>query len=634
MSDVTAAKKPRGTDDVPVPPTLRKSLKNRHIQLIALGGAIGTGLFYGSSESIQLAGPSILLAYLVGGLAIFMIVRALSEMAVEDPKAGAFSYYATRYWSRRAGFISGWNYWFNYVLVAMVELAVVGSFVNYWFPNIPKWVSAAVFLVAIAALNLMGVNKFGEFEFWFAIIKIVAVLAMILGGLYVVIANVPTASGIRASFANWFTVDGGFLPHGLMTRNADGTWTGLLMALVVVMFSFGGTELIGITAGETENPRTTIPKATNGIIWRILVFYICALGVIMAVIPWSKIDGDSSPFVQIFDSVGVHAAAGILNFVCLTAVMSVYNSGLYANSRMLYSLAKQGNAPAYLGKLSKKGVPVGGVITSAIIIAIAVVVVFVWPEFAFNYLMSIATIAAAINWIMIMITEIKFRRMVAAGDGPAELKGLKGKEALDKIAFKLPFANVTPYVVIAFMLLVVVLMCFSASYRIAVIAGVIWLAVLFAAAQLALGQSGSERGEDAAVIVDAAAATAESSHKTQNGLLFRLLLPESAGYGNKSRMGMPFLRLDGAIRPARPDRRPQSAVPSGVTGSADSTGEVWSVRSRRNGCAGRPSSLNSGAGPQLRQAYRIATGSGTSGVASVIVPMLRLLIGMPNSVAL
>ena len=385
----------------------------------------------------------------------------------------------------------------------MVELAVVGSFVNYWFPNIPKWVSAAVFLVAIAALNLMGVNKFGEFEFWFAIIKIVAVLAMILGGLYVVIANVPTASGIRASFANWFTVDGGFLPHGLMTRNADGTWTGLLMALVVVMFSFGGTELIGITAGETENPRTTIPKATNGIIWRILVFYICALGVIMAVIPWSKINGDSSPFVQIFDSVGVHAAAGILNFVCLTAVMSVYNSGL------LYSLAKQGNAPAYLGKLSKKGVPVGGVITSAIIIAIAVVVVFVWPEFAFNYLMSIATIAAAINWIMIMITEIKFRRMVAAGDGPAELKGLKGKEALDKIAFKLPFANVTPYVVIAFMLLVVVLMCFSASYRIAVIAGVIWLAVLFAAAQLALGKSGSERGEDAAVIVDAAAATAE-----------------------------------------------------------------------------------------------------------------------------
>ena len=484
MSETNATHAPRETDDVPVPATLRKSLKNRHIQLIALGGAIGTGLFYGSSESIALAGPSILLAYLIGGLVIFMIVRALSEMAVEDPKAGAFSYYATRYWSKRAGFISGWNYWFNYVLVAMVELAVVGSFVNYWFPNIPKWVSAAVFLVVIAALNLMGVSKFGEFEFWFAIIKIVAVIAMILGGLYVIIANVPTASGIRASFANWFTIDGGFMPHGLMAQNTDGTWTGLLMALVVVMFSFGGTELIGITAGETENPRVTIPKATNGIIWRILVFYILALGVIMAVVPWNKIDGNSSPFVQIFDSVGVHAAAGILNFVCLTAVMSVYNSGLYANSRMLYSLAKQGNAPAYLGKLTRRGVPAAGVITSAIIIAIAVVVVFVWPEFAFNYLMSIATIAAAINWTMIMITEIHFRRVVAAGNGPAELKDLKGKEALDKIAFKLPFARVMPYIVIAFMALVVVLMCFSASYRIAVVAGVIWLIVLFVAYEL------------------------------------------------------------------------------------------------------------------------------------------------------
>ena len=364
------------------------------------------------------------------------------------------------------------------------DVSVVGSFVNYWFPAIPQWVSAAVFLVVIAAMNLLGVSKFGEFEFWFAIIKIVAVIAMIVGGLAVPIAGLPTDSGVKASFSNWFALDGGVLPHGLLQQSADGQWTGLLMALVVVMFSFGGTELIGITAGETENPRTTIPKATNGIIWRILVFYICALGVIMAVIPWSKIDGDSSPFVQIFDSVGVHAAAGILNFVCLTAVMSVYNSGLYANSRMLYSLAKQGNAPAYLGKLSKKGVPVGGVITSAIIIAIAVVVVFVWPEFAFNYLMSIATIAGVINWSMIMVTEIHFRRHVAAGDGPGELAGLTGDEALGRIHFKLPFARVMPYVVLAFLAFVVVLMCFSSSYRVAVIAGVVWLAILLTAYQV------------------------------------------------------------------------------------------------------------------------------------------------------
>ena len=415
-----------------------------------------------------------------------MIVRALSEMSVEDPRAGAFSYYATRYWSKRAGFVSGWNYWFNYILVSMVELSVVGSFVNYWFPAIPQWVSAAVFLVVIAAANLLGVSKFGEFEFWFAIIKIVAVVAMIAGGLAVLAAGLPTDSGIRASFANWFALDGGFLPNGLMQRTSDGQWTGLLMALCVVMFSFGGTELIGITAGETEDPRTTIPKATNGIIWRILVFYIGALGVIMAVVPWNTIDGKTSPFVQIFDSVGVHAAAGILNFVCLTAVMSVYNSGLYANSRMLYSLAKQGNAPAYLGKLNSKGVPVAGVLTSAVITAIAVVVVFVWPEFAFNYLMSIATIAGIINWTMIMFTEMKFRKVVEAGGAPEDsnLAGKSGQEALDAIHFKLPFAKVTPWVVLVFLALVVVLMCFSASYRIAVIAGVIWLAILFVAYQI------------------------------------------------------------------------------------------------------------------------------------------------------
>lgn len=468
-------------DEHTTEPTLSKSLLNRHIQLIALGGAIGTGLFYGSSESISLAGPSILLAYIVGGLAIFMIVRALSEMSVEDPRAGAFSFYASKYWSKRAGFISGWNYWFNYILVSMVELAVVGSFVNYWFPQIPQWVSAVFFLVLIMLMNLFGVSKFGEFEFWFALIKIVAVIAMIIGGAAVIIANLPTASGIRASFANWFTIDGGFFPHGLLTRSANGHFSGLLMALVVVMFSFGGTELIGITAGETKDPQVTIPRATNGIIVRIIVFYVAALGIIMAVVPWDRIDGQISPFVQIFDSVGIRVAAGILNFVCLTAVMSVYNSGLYSNSRMLYSLAKQGNAPSYLGHLNAHGVPVAGVLTSAAITGLAVVVVFLWPDFAFNYLMSIATIAGMINWTMIMITELKFRREVAAGNGPHALAQFHGKEALDHIQFKLPWAHVTPYVVIAFLGLVAVLMCFSPSYRVALIAGAIWLATLFIA---------------------------------------------------------------------------------------------------------------------------------------------------------
>ncbi|AKV56164.1 aromatic amino acid transporter [Bifidobacterium actinocoloniiforme DSM 22766] len=470
---------------------LQRTLKNRHIQLISLGGAIGTGLFYGSSESIKLAGPAILLAYLIGGAAIFMIVRALSEMSVEDAQAGAFSYYASRYWSKRAGFVSGWNYWLNYILVSMVELAVVGSFVSYWFPAIPAWVSAAVFLLVITAANLMGVARFGEFEFWFATIKIVAIIAMIIGGAAVVIMALPTTGGMRASFSNWFN-DGGFFPTGLLRRGPGGQWTGLLMALTMVMFSFGGTELIGITAGETADPRKTIPRATNDIIWRILVFYIAALGVIMAVVPWRSIGQPdargvvTSPFVQIFDSVGVHAAAGILNFVCLTAVMSVYNSALYSNSRMLYSLAQQGNAPSYLARVSRGGVPYAGVLTSAAITALAVLVVFLWPRFAFNYLMSVATIATLINWTIIMITEMKFRKAVAAGRGPGALAGRTGQPALNAIAFKLPWPRVTPWVLLAFMALVVALMCFSPSYRVAVIIGPIWLAALVAAYQLTM----------------------------------------------------------------------------------------------------------------------------------------------------
>ncbi|MCI1984771.1 MAG: amino acid permease [Bifidobacteriaceae bacterium] len=462
---------------------LRKNLTNRHIQLIALGGAIGTGLFYGSSESISLAGPSVLLAYLIGGVIIFLVVRALGEMSVEDPKAGAFSYYASEYWSKRAGFVSGWNYWFNYILVSMVELSVVGQFVNYWFPQIPQWITACVFLVGITAANLLGVKMFGEFEFWFAIIKVVAVIAMIVAGVVVVAMAVPGVGGAVASFSNLFS-DGGFFPNGIMTHVAagkgasGGQWTGFLMALVVVMFSFGGVELIGVTAGETADPKHTIPKATNDIIWRILVFYIGALGVIMAVVPWAHIgqpDANGtviSPFVQIFDSIGVKSAATILNFVCLTAVVSVYNSGLYSNSRMLYSLAEQGNAPRALSKLSKNGVPYVGVLASAAITAVAVVVVFLWPAFAFNYLMAIAMTAAIINWVMIMITQLKFRaRRKASGN-------------TEKLDFPLPLHRITPWITIVFLLAVVVLMCFSPGYLPAVIIGPIWLAILLGAYQI------------------------------------------------------------------------------------------------------------------------------------------------------
>ena len=442
--------------------SFRRELKNRHIQMIALGGAIGTGLFYGSAESISLAGPSILLAYVVGGLVIFAVVRALGEMSVNEPRTGAFSYYAYKHWSPRAGFVSGWNYWFNYVAVAMVELAVVGTFVAYWLPDVPNGVSAAFFLVTITAINLVGVRAFGEFEFWFALIKVVAVIGMIVLGVVVVVLAINDNPALPDPSFRHLVDDGGFFPHGV---------TRTVMALVVVMFSFGGAELVGITAGEASDPARTIPRAINQVIWRILLFYVLALAVIMAVVPWATIDGTTSPFVQIFDSVGVKGAAHVLNLVVLTAVMSVYSSALYSNGRMLHTLAHQGSAPAFLGRVGRNGVPVYGVLVSSAVTGVAVVVVTIWPDFAFRYLMAIATIAGVINWSMIVITQRKFRRRI-------------GADASARLAFPLPGGAVTTWVVLAFLAGVVVLMALSPDYRTAVVVGPVWVALLLVAFEL------------------------------------------------------------------------------------------------------------------------------------------------------
>ncbi|GLJ61376.1 aromatic amino acid transporter AroP [Microbacterium barkeri] len=441
---------------------LKRELRSRHIQMIALGGAIGTGLFYGSSDAIGVAGPSVLLAYLVVGAVIFLIIRALGEMSVDEPVSGAFSHYAHRNWSPRAGFVSGWNYWFNYIAVAMVELSVVGSFVNYWLPAVPTWVSAAIVLVLITGVNLIGVRAFGEFEFWFAIIKVAAVIAMIVLGVVVVVLGINSSPDLPTpSFAH-LVDDGGFFPLGV---------GGTIASLAIVAFSFGGAELVAVTAGEAADPERTIPKAVNQVVLRILIFYIGALAVIMSVVPWSLLDGETSPFVQIFDRVGIPGAAHILNLVVLTAVVSVYNSGLYSNGRMLYSLAQRGSAPAYLGRLSRRGAPVAGVLTSSAVTVIAVVVVFLWPEFAFQYLLSIALIAAIINWGMIVITQMRFRRRI-------------GPDAAAALAFPLPFARVAPWIVLAFLAGVVVLMAFSPQYRTAVVIGPVWIGVLLAAYEI------------------------------------------------------------------------------------------------------------------------------------------------------
>ena len=376
---------------------LSRGLKNRHVQLIALGGAIGTGLFLGVSTTVQMTGPAVLLGYGLGGFIAFMIMRQLGEMMVEEPVAGSFSHFANKYWDPFAGFASGWNYWILYVLVGMAELTAIGTFVHFWLPNVPVWASAGFFFVLINLVNLVNVRLYGEFEFWFSIIKVIAIIAMIAFGSYLLFSG---NGGEEARLSNLWALEGGFMPHGL---------SGFSMAMVFIMFSFGGLELIGIAAAETDDPAHTIPKATNQVIYRILIFYIGALAVLLSLMPWMKMTKEITPFVMVFQSLDQNFIAHVLNAIVLTAALSVYNSGVYSNSRMLFGLATQGNAPKFFMNITDKGVPVNAVLFSALITGSCVAINYFMPEDAFKFLMALVVSALVLNWFMISYAHLKFR---------------------------------------------------------------------------------------------------------------------------------------------------------------------------------------------------------------------------------
>ncbi|GAA4337162.1 amino acid permease [Pigmentiphaga soli] len=375
---------------------LQRGLKNRHIQLIALGGAVGTGLFLGIAQTIRLAGPSVLLGYAIGGSIAFLILRQLGEMVVEEPVAGSFSHFAYKYWGDFAGFASGWNYWVLYVLVGMAELTAVGIYVQYWWPGVPTWASAVVFFAAINAINLVHVKLYGEFEFWFAIVKVAAIVAMIAFGAYLLLAG---KAGPQAGIGNLWRL-GGFFPNGA---------GGLVMAMAVIMFSFGGLELVGITAAEADDPRHSIPRATNQVVYRILLFYVGSLLVLLSLYPWRDVVEGGSPFVLIFRALDAGAVAAALNVVVLTAALSVYNSCVYCTSRMLVGLAEQGNAPARMREVDRRGVPLAALGASAAATGLCVLINYAIPQAAFGLLMSLVVSALVLNWLMICIAHLRFR---------------------------------------------------------------------------------------------------------------------------------------------------------------------------------------------------------------------------------
>ena len=363
-----------------------------------MGGAIGTGLFLGSAQVIQSAGPSIILGYAIGGLIAFLIMRQLGEMIVHEPVAGSFSHFANKYWGKFPGFLAGWNYWILYILVAMTELTAVAKYINYWWPHIPAWSSVLFFFIVITLINLGNVKFYGESEFWLAIIKVAAVISMIVFGLYLLFT---ADAGSTASFSNLWS-HGGFFPNG---------FDGLFYMLAFLMFAFGGIELIGMAAAEAKDPEKTIPKAINQVVFRILIFYVGSLTILLSLVPWNQLDLgglDKSPFVMIFSQLGIGWAAHLLNFIILTAALSVYNSGMYANSRMLYGLAQQGNAPKVFMKVNKQGTPIPAVLFSAVLIFGCVLLNYFVPEDALSHLIYIVVGALVLNWAMITLTHLKF----------------------------------------------------------------------------------------------------------------------------------------------------------------------------------------------------------------------------------
>ncbi|AVZ73035.1 amino acid transporter [Streptomyces lunaelactis] len=382
---------------------LQAGLKNRHLSMIAIGGVIGAGLFFGSSSGIAAAGPAILLSYaLVGALVVF-VMRMLGEMAAANPTSGSFSAYADRALGRWAGFSIGWLYWFFWVVVLAVEATAGAKILESWIPDVPQWGWALIVMVVLTVTNLASVASYGEFEFWFAGIKVVAISAFVLIGVLAVFGVLPGSDNPGAGFAH-LTDAGGFMPNG-----AGAILTGVLM----VVFSFMGSEIVTLAAGESEDPQRAVTKATNSVIWRIGVFYLGSIFVVLTLLPWNdKSIIDKGSYVAALDSIGIAHAGQIMNVIVLTAVLSCLNSGLYTASRMAFSLGQRGDAPKAFGRTNSRGVPQAAILGSVVFGFLAVFFNYKWPDTVFAFLLNSSGAVALFVWLVICVTQLRMRGII------------------------------------------------------------------------------------------------------------------------------------------------------------------------------------------------------------------------------
>ncbi|MGW8464287.1 amino acid permease [Pseudomonas sp. CLCA07] len=435
---------------------LKRGLSARHIRFMALGSAIGTGLFYGSASAIQMAGPAVLLAYLIGGAAVFMVMRALGEMAVHNPVAGSFGQYASTYLGPMAGFILGWTYAFEMVIVGMADVTAFGIYMGFWFPEVSRWIWVLGIVSVVGGLNLCNVKVFGEMEFWLSLLKVAAIVAMILGGFGIMLFGISTAPGAQATDISNLWSHGGFMPNGV---------GGLIASFAVVMFAFGGIEIIGVTAGEAKDPQHVLPRAINAVPLRILLFYVLTMFVLMSIFPWQQIGSQGSPFVQIFDNLGISSAATILNIVVISAAISAINSDIFGAGRMMYGLAQQGHAPKGFARLSRNGVPWMTVVVMSAALLLGVLLNYLIPENVFLLIASIATFATVWVWLMILCTQVAMRRSMSA-------------EQVAQLKFPVPFWPYAPMAAIAFMLFIFGVLGYFPDTQAALIVGVVWIVLL------------------------------------------------------------------------------------------------------------------------------------------------------------
>ncbi|MGG0464809.1 amino acid permease [Priestia aryabhattai] len=432
---------------------LKRDLSNRHVQLIAIGGTIGTGLFLGSGKAIQLAGPSIIFAYLIVGIALFFVMRALGELLLSKAGYQSLTDIAEEYLGPWASFVTGWTYWFCWIMTAMADVIAVGVYVKYWF-NLPQWIPALICVIILLGLNLLTVKLFGELEFWFALIKVITILALIVIGVILLVIGFKTDAGSVTVQNLWN--HGGLFPNGV---------SGFLLSFQMVIFAYVGVELVGVSAAETSNPQKNIPSAINKIPLRILFFYVGALIVLLFINPWMELNAAESPFVKTFSLVGIPLAAGIINFVVLTSAASACNSGMFSTSRILYNLSKNDQGPSKFAKLNKNHVPSSGLFVSTLVISAGALLSKLIPDQAFGIVTTISAICFIWVWSIVLICHLRYK---------------KTRPQLHAAStFKAPLTPFINYVVLALFAVILIIMLFSDATRPALLLTPVWFILLF-----------------------------------------------------------------------------------------------------------------------------------------------------------